>query len=569
MVNEQKEETATNGVDTQNGNGEVEKVEESSTNGDAAVKNGEPVKNGEAAKTEMPPKRPEEPQNTYTNLEVCFYCGVKATGICEKCGLVGYCEIHKNLHRPDNFCFPFMVEKREGVGRILVATRDIDPLELILWDNAAAMGPRMGGKPVCLQCLKPPKPGKLCGLCGWPVCDEKCEAGYTHKLECCILAESIEKPDFSNLDDVLDVYRCIAPLRLLLVKNKFPEIWERLSYLMDHNEDRVKDPELWNLYQENVNKYLKVCGQEFSDEDINRAVGLLWTNSFACASGGGQAIFPTFSFASHSCKPNCAHSVFPNKTLALQAKEKIKAGEEFTISYISTLQGLLKRRSKLRDKWFFECTCPRCQDPTECGSHASTFICQVCKTPDALVTSSNSLDPKAEWNCSKCPQKTQPEDIIATENRIAEQMQKLAPSSMAEFESFHEDVALELHPSHYLMLILKRHLIALYNSCLASLELEDLERVESYCKCVDDAYNIIDPGYQKDRGSVLRTMCEVKKMIAKKRLADGMDNEEQFKKRVQDCCEVFQEAQKCNFVRVKKDPNEFSKFAVVQRRDVE
>jgi hypothetical protein len=37
-----------------------------------------------------------------------------------------------------------------------------------------------------------------------------------------------------------------------------------------------------------------------------------------------QAIFPTFSFASHSCQPNCAHSVFPNKTLALQAKDTIK-----------------------------------------------------------------------------------------------------------------------------------------------------------------------------------------------------------------------------------------------------
>ena len=73
MVNEQKEDTATNGVDTQNGNGEVEKVEESSTNGDAAVKNGEPVKNGEAAKTGIPPRRPEEPQNTYTNLEVFIF----------------------------------------------------------------------------------------------------------------------------------------------------------------------------------------------------------------------------------------------------------------------------------------------------------------------------------------------------------------------------------------------------------------------------------------------------------------------------------------------------------------
>ena len=51
-----------------------------------------------------------------------------------------------------------------------------------------------------------------------------------------------------------------------------------------------------------------------------------------------QAIFPTFSFMSHSCAPNCGHSVFPNKTLALQAKHEIRAGEEFTISYISPLQ---------------------------------------------------------------------------------------------------------------------------------------------------------------------------------------------------------------------------------------
>ena len=75
MVNEQKEET-TAGVDTQNGNGETVKSEELPKNGDAAVKNGEPVKNGEAAKngnTGLPPKRPEEPENTYTNLEVFVF----------------------------------------------------------------------------------------------------------------------------------------------------------------------------------------------------------------------------------------------------------------------------------------------------------------------------------------------------------------------------------------------------------------------------------------------------------------------------------------------------------------
>ena len=85
-------------------------------------------------------------------------------------------------------------------------------------------------------------------------------------------------------------------------------------------------------------RFLQSSDPSLKDEDINRAVGLLWTNAFACSNGGGQAVFPTFSFMSHSCVPNCAHSVFPNKTLALQAKIKINAGEEFTISYISTVQ---------------------------------------------------------------------------------------------------------------------------------------------------------------------------------------------------------------------------------------
>merc|ERR1719266_432028 len=87
----------------------------------------------------------EGPVNTHTNLDVCFLCAKPATSTCEVCGLVGFCgPEHAFLHRPEQFCFPFMVEMREGVGRFVVATRDIEPLELVMWDNAAALGPRRG-----------------------------------------------------------------------------------------------------------------------------------------------------------------------------------------------------------------------------------------------------------------------------------------------------------------------------------------------------------------------------------------------------------------------------------------
>ena len=92
-------------------------------------------------------------------------------------------------------------------------------------------------------------------------------------------------------------------------------------------------------------------------------------------------------------------------------------------------------------------------------------------------------------------------------------------------------------------------------------------QVQQYCEEVDAVYQIIDPGYQKERGTILRALCEVSKLIAKKYLNEGLETEEQFSARVKKCIEFFQEAQKCMFVRLKKDPNDVSKYLVVARKD--
>ena len=67
-----------------------------------------------------------------------------------------------------------MVEQRPQVGRFVVAVRDIEPLELVMWDNAACLGPRMGCPPCCLQCLKKTDGSYRCPECGWPMCAEQC-----------------------------------------------------------------------------------------------------------------------------------------------------------------------------------------------------------------------------------------------------------------------------------------------------------------------------------------------------------------------------------------------------------
>ena len=39
-----------------------------------------------------------------------------------------------------------------------------------------------------------------------------------------------------------------------------------------------------------VNELLQSADPNLTDEDIDRAVGLLWVNAFACSNGGGQVL---------------------------------------------------------------------------------------------------------------------------------------------------------------------------------------------------------------------------------------------------------------------------------------
>ena len=50
---------------------------------------------------------------------------------------------------------------------------------------------------------------------------------------------------------------------------------------------------------------------------------------------------------------------------------------------------------------------------------------------------------------------------------------------MVEFEKFHESLADQLHPNHYLMILLKRHMVGLYSTVLT--ELEAKERISNEC----------------------------------------------------------------------------------------
>ena len=66
-------------------------------------------------------------------------------------------------------------------------------------------------------------------------------------------------------------------------------------------------------------------------------------------------------------------------TCRVRAATKIAKGSEITTTYTLTMAGTMYRRRHLLDTKYFQCSCQRCVDPIELGSHFSTLLCPQCR----------------------------------------------------------------------------------------------------------------------------------------------------------------------------------------------
>ncbi|XP_071489148.1 N-lysine methyltransferase SMYD2-like [Diadema antillarum] len=101
----------------------------------------------------------------------------------------------------------------------------------------------------------------------------------------------------------------------------------------------------------------------------------------------GEAIYLRASLLNHSCEPNCTF-VFDGRRLSVRAIRRIEAGEECSISYVSTLLPTRLRQEKLRSVYGFVCQCQRCLDTTR----------------DSLML------------CVKCPNRTCPDPVLPVQD---------------------------------------------------------------------------------------------------------------------------------------------------------
>ena len=81
----------------------------------------------------------------------------------------------------------------------------------------------------------------------------------------------------------------------------------RLDLLMDHlEENREKGDE--DARKAQILSDLIAAGDPDAKKDFLRCIGLLKTNALEVQMGKARALFPTFSFLSHSCLNNARYS---------------------------------------------------------------------------------------------------------------------------------------------------------------------------------------------------------------------------------------------------------------------
>lgn len=406
--------------------------------------------------------------------DICAVCAAPATQRCSNCRAVRYCDkAHQRAHWKNGHkasCHPYAVATSPELGRHWVAARDIAAGEVLLEERPLAVGPKAGSPPVCLTCYAPAD-GHECSACGWPVCGPRCERASIHsRVECSLIRGHYDRTRSA-------VYCFVLPLRCMLLDDSDSRTFRSLQ---SHVEARLDTP-LYRVYAVNVASFvldrlgLRSAGAGHDDRSVLEAAAVLDTNAFEVRRPGGRkfrAVYAQASLMAHSCTPNTKH-VFVGDvadgrpTVRVLATVPIGRGRPVTATYTQTLWCTRDRRRHLKSAKCFECTCPRCVDPAELGTHLGSVTCGECR--EGLVTLTANL-----WRCETCGRQTDGGDTSEAERRVC----SLGKTDLGGFELFLEQVYAgsmsPLHGDHYVPVSVKYALAQLYGDRIAGLPVSSL-----------------------------------------------------------------------------------------------
>ncbi len=426
----------------------------------------------------------------------------------------------------------------------MVASRDIQPGEVIFSEDPLAVGPNHTTLPCCLECLKQVishiflwgkyikiiffqvrEGSYLCPNCNLPMCEEMCAFGEEHSKECEVFSKLEPKLSIDDYNNSHHLYWSITVIRALYLRDTDPKRYAIIARMMDHNAEHEKDSEAWNAYKENVVDFLRdKCGlaDKYSREEIFHVLGALDVNSIKIHGSGtslrtassGHGLYGLTALLSHSCISNTKTQLKSDCSNECRATVMIPAGEEITKQYVSPLETTRMRRTKLREGWYFDCSCPRCVDPTEAESFTSATRCLRCGEGTILPINPTSLDDEAEWKCDTCTFVTTSSAVDKLVSYFTDKLANpMVVRSVEALEDLLEKSARLLHPNHYVVTLIRIKMNVAYIQLSHKMFCEETENeeegqvpVEVYMRrkeLLDDVQkviDIVDPGLSRRRG---------------------------------------------------------------------
>ncbi|CAG9564520.1 unnamed protein product [Danaus chrysippus] len=497
----------------------------------------------------------------------------------------------KKSHKVE--CKPYKVQYSDSYGRFMIATRDIKQGEVILKEKPAVIGPRMYYKVQCLSCGRQLEPiqnldGNMdfirCSSCNWPVCGLDCEKAEVHREECKIMVQSHYKCDikYECPDKSQAAYCVIAPLRVLLMKDSNPRMFESIMNLESHVDQRINTP-IYQVLKPNLIMFIKqVLGMNFDDKIILEISAILDTNSFDVRSADKtkrlRAIYLLASMMNHSCRPNTRHIYLgEDNSLALIATVQIAKGEEITATYTQTLWGTLDRRKFLKSNKYFDCKCERCADPTEFGTYLGNIYCTMCNNTNAddsrkgsMLVSTNPLDETALWKCEKCGYFIQGRQMVWGNKALKEELSSLNKTGPKDFENFIDKYKLTLHPRNHLLIQAKLALMEIYGNykgySLNELPENLLQRKIDICHELLEVADKLDPGWSRFRGTILLELEAAMTIKIKKEFEADMLTKTEAQDQLIENMVLLEEA--TNILKIEPHMNEALKAKLQERLSI-
>uniref|UniRef100_A0A674NSQ3 [histone H3]-lysine(4) N-trimethyltransferase n=1 Tax=Takifugu rubripes TaxID=31033 RepID=A0A674NSQ3_TAKRU len=269
-------------------------------------------------------------------------------------------------------------------GRGLRATKEISTGEVVFAEPSySAVVFDSFASQVCHSCFRHQAQLHRCGQCKFAhYCNRTCQTACweEHKQEC----QAIRKLGTVPGDKVRLAARVMWRIHKdtgVASDSQLLSVEELEDHVADLPEDHLK------RIDTDVHVFLQYwsCGRtKHSLDEIAHIFGIIKCNGFTLSDqrglkAVGVGLFPNLCLVNHDCWPNCSvvlnheqshltsctermrYNFYCPRRIELRALRKICEGEELTVSYVDFLDTSAERQRKLKEHFYFECTCEHCR----------------------------------------------------------------------------------------------------------------------------------------------------------------------------------------------------------------